>query len=101
MRVGQTFLSDHVRQNCHPKEAAPPVKRPRKCLCRIIALQTIKNTGDSSTTLRMTCWRKTIREVRPIHERQTCHPEEAVLPARASLAGRLTKDLLRHRLIPA
>ena len=29
---------------------------------------------------------------------QTCHPEEA-RPARGSSAGRLTKDLLRHRLM--
>jgi hypothetical protein len=33
-------------------------------------------------------------------DRQTCHPEEAVLPTSGSSAGRLTKDLLRHRLIP-
>ena len=41
-----------------------------------------------------------IHERHPLRARPTCHPEEAVLPASDSSAGRLTKDLLRHRLIP-
>jgi hypothetical protein len=36
---------------------------------------------------------------RPVN-RQNCHPEVAALSAGGSSAGRLTKDLLRHRLIP-
>ena len=50
--------------------------------------------------LRMTCVAITFGERFPSCPRQTCHPEEAALPGSGSSAGWLTKDLLRHRLMP-
>ena len=64
------------------------------------AARQAEKTGDSSTPLRMTCIAILIHERHPLRPRQTCHPEEAAQPAGGSSAGWLTKDLLRHRLIP-
>ena len=64
---------------------------PRKCVYGVSALRIIEKTGDSSTSLRMTCFAITIVEVYPSFVGPYCHPEEAV---------RLTKDLLRHRMRP-
>ena len=52
----------------------------------------------ASTVLRMTIRSMNIRETYTSYIVPNCHPEEAALPARDSSAGRLTKDLLRHRL---
>ena len=66
-----------------------------------LALRTAEQTGDSSAALRMTCFAIAIVEMYPSFVSPYCHPEEDVRPARESSAGRLTKDLLRHRLIPS
>ena len=50
---------------------------PRKCVYCVSAFRTIEKTGDSSTTLRMTCI--AIAIVFRSYLRQTCHPEEAGL----------------------
>ena len=55
--------------------------------------------GRFFAPLRMTCLAMAMSEVFRSSPRQTCHPEEAALPASDSSAGRLTKDLLRHRLM--
>ena len=59
-----------------------------------------REDGRFFATLRMTCFALDICVMSPSCPRPICHPEEAVLPAGGSPAGRLTKDLLRHRLIP-
>ena len=53
--------------------------------------------GRFFAALRMTCFPIAIVEMYPSFASPNCHPEEAALPAGESLAGRLTKDLLRHR----
>ena len=52
---------------------------PRKCVYCVSAFRTIEKTGDSSTTLRMTCCSTTLSQMYPTHVRLNCHPEEAGL----------------------
>ena len=62
----------------HALEAKWLKTSPRKCVSCISALWTIEQTGDSSTSLRMTCFAITIDETLSPHLRPYCHPEEAL-----------------------
>ena len=115
VKVGQTFLSARFdsapndrpadRPNCHPEEARPargstaggrpqgtPLQSPgasRQC------------KGDEKAAVRVgqTFLSAGLAQTERLTNGQTCHPEEAALPASEFSAGMLTKDLLRHRLI--
>ena len=93
MRVGQTFLSACIAL-CRRWVRA-------NVIGAYLALRTAEQTGDSSAALRMTCFAIAIVEMYPSFDSPYCHPEEDVRPARESSAGRLTKDLPRHRMIPS
>ena len=49
---------------------------PRKCVCCVSALGITEKTGDSSTSLRMTCLAITIGETCLSGLGTTCHPED-------------------------
>ncbi len=63
---------------------------PRKCVYCVSALGN-RIDGRFLTSLRMTCDATTLRYMYPSFVGPYCHPEEAV---------RLTKDLLRHGIMP-
>ena len=100
MKVGQTFLSAVVRLICHPEECARETRSPRIRVGEGIRRTSSREDGRFFAALRMTRFTIAFVENCPSYVSPNCHPEEAVRPARESSAGRLTKDLLRHRLMP-
>ena len=99
VRVGQTFLSADVRPDW--EDAAWATRPPRIWAGEGFRCTSSREDGRFFAALRMTRRSIIIAERHPLHHRPTCHPEEAVRPGSESLAGRLTKDLLRHRYTPA
>ena len=88
LKVGRTFLSARLNswhgngdpafaQNDMPCTGRRPMS-PRKCVYRVFALRTIEWKGDSSTSLRMTCFAITIGETCLSGLGTTCHPEEGL-----------------------
>ena len=98
VRVGRTFLSADVRESCQPDVAARETRPPRIWAGEGFRCTSSREDGRFFAPLRMTCLAIGIGEEFRTHVCKYCHPEE-VRPARDSLAGRLTKDLLRHRLM--
>ena len=103
MKVGRTFLSAHVNvflsieADWRGRQATMP---PRIWAAEGFPRTPTREDGRFFAALRVTCFLVDILEMSRSYPRQTCHPEEADLPASDSSAGWLTKDLLRHRLIP-
>ena len=103
VKVGRTFLPARLNSwhgNGDGKKACPACSRtvvPWKATGRrrlranvftaCLALRTIEQTGDSSPSLRMTCFAISIGETCRSGLGTNCHPEEAF---------RLTKDLLQR-----
>ncbi len=104
VKAGRTFLSAHgngiLSAWTQIDEAARPTMPPRIWAGEGLRCMSTRIDGRFFAPLRMTCLAITLAETSPSHPRPSCHPEEAVLPAGGSPAGWLTKDLLRHRLIP-
>ena len=92
MKVGRTFLSARLNSwhgNGDGKKARPACFRTvvpwkakgrrrlrAKVFTACLALRTIEKTGDSSTSLRMTCFAISVRETRRSYLRPTCHAAE-------------------------
>ena len=75
-------------------------KFPRRWVGEGFRCTSRRTDGRFFAALRMTCYAIAIGEVSGSSLRPTCHPEEAVRHASDSSARWLTKDQLRHRLIP-